>query len=109
MVLEWREHPEAREELVQIHEHYRSLEGGQFDIELVDEVDKASELIQRWPNSPPRFPLAMDVPVVRHWRLGKFPYRLVYSVGSSEIFVLVYAHRKRRPGYWLHRLDDHLG
>ncbi|MDO5672756.1 MAG: hypothetical protein Q4G30_07890 [Actinomycetaceae bacterium] len=33
-----------------------------------------------------------------------FPFYVVYMVLNDEVFVLAYAHERRRPGYWLDRL-----
>jgi len=34
-----------------------------------------------------------------------FPFLLVYSIEVDHILVVAAAHNKRRPGYWLDRLD----
>lgn len=44
--------------------------------------------------------------MIHTWHLGKFPYNLVCTVREGEVFVLAYAAESRRPGYWMHRLND---
>lgn len=34
------------------------------------------------------------------------PYGVVYYATDSEIVIVAYAHEKRRPGYWKHRVED---
>lgn len=35
-----------------------------------------------------------------------YPYRIVRTVEPDAIVILAYAHERRDPGYWLHRLGD---
>jgi plasmid stabilization system protein ParE len=37
---------------------------------------------------------------VRRFRLGRFPYGLIYVVKGDEIVVLAVAHLHRKPNYW---------
>jgi len=37
---------------------------------------------------------------VRRFRLGRFPYALIYVVEADEIVVLAVAHLHRKPNYW---------
>lgn len=105
MTLDWQEHPEARAEFLDAHERYLAIEGGTLGDEFADVVEAAAELILEWPEAPPPLGGRQREPVIRTWHLGKFPYRLVYTVRGGEILVLAYAHESRRPGYWAHRLN----
>lgn len=40
---------------------------------------------------------------VRRFRLGRFPYGLIYVVEADEIVVLAVAHMHRKPHYWRQR------
>jgi toxin ParE2 len=42
---------------------------------------------------------------VRRFRLGRFPYGLIYVVEADEIVVLAVAHLHRKPNYWRLRLS----
>ena len=42
---------------------------------------------------------------VRRFRLGRFPYGLIYVVEADEIFVLAVAHMHRKPNYWRSRVS----
>lgn len=44
-------------------------------------------------------------PDVRRYRLGRFPYGIVYMLGDDRIIVvLAIAHLRRKLGYWKPRL-----
>lgn len=45
-------------------------------------------------------------PDVRRLRIPGFPYNILYRQVNADIQVLVIAPHKRRPGYWLGRLQD---
>lgn len=45
------------------------------------------------------------VRTVRSARVGVFPYRIVYYVTDTSIVILAYAHQRRQPDYWQHRLE----
>lgn len=105
MTLDWNEHPEARDEFLDAHDRYLGIDDGRLGDEFADEAEAAAELILQWPDAPPPYRGRQSEPMIRSWHLGKFPYRLVYAIRDSEVFVLAYAHEGRRPDYWAHRLD----
>ena len=41
---------------------------------------------------------------VRRLILPRLPYSVVYAEEPDVVRVLAFAHHKRRPGYWKHRL-----
>ena len=43
--------------------------------------------------------------MIRRARLPCFPYAVIFMDLGTEIRVLAVAHAKRRPGYWLDRVD----
>lgn len=42
---------------------------------------------------------------VREAFLKRFPYRVVFVELPEEIRVVALAHKRRRPGYWRHRVE----
>jgi hypothetical protein len=63
-------------------------------------VDRAIEMIGRWPDSGPHVEgLPAELPV-RRVPVNRFPYYLAYLVTSDAIHVLAVAHERRRPRYW---------
>ena len=43
--------------------------------------------------------------IVRRRMLRRFPYAILYCAGDSEVRILAVMHLRRRPSYWLDRLD----
>ncbi len=72
--------------------------------ELLSAVDAALSQITGTPGAGSPVPLvrarARRVPV------RGFPYHVVYLETASAIRILAFAHTRRRPGYWLSRLDS---
>lgn len=52
--------------------------------------------------SPTRFPY-LEKPF-RRARIGRFPFRIVYSLEETVIIVWALMHERQAPGYWLTRL-----
>ncbi|NLB47688.1 MAG: type II toxin-antitoxin system RelE/ParE family toxin, partial [Microbacteriaceae bacterium] len=44
--------------------------------------------------------------VIRSKAVRGYPYRIVYTVEPDAVLILAYAHERREPGYWLHRLNN---
>jgi plasmid stabilization system protein ParE len=42
---------------------------------------------------------------VRRCRLDRFPYVVIFRYRSDEVLVVAVSHARRRPFYWLERLD----
>lgn len=40
----------------------------------------------------------------RQYAVSGFPYSVIYAESDDEIRVYAFAHHRRRPGYWRHRL-----
>lgn len=105
MTPDWQEHPEVREELIQAHGYYLEVGGSDLGDLFIDKMEATATLIVRWPSAAPRYQVRRRRSVVRSLRIRSFPYRLIYTARAGSILVLAYAHEKRRPGYWEHRLD----
>lgn len=103
MSLEAREHPEARDELREAAYWYDDREPDLGD-QFYDAVDEAIGRIREWPEFAPEFLGWEGTHVVRSMPVVPFPYRVLYYVTDSTAVTLVYAHVRRRPGYWKDRL-----
>ena len=54
--------------------------------------------------NPERYSFVREMPPVRHYRLKRFPFSIIYLERRDYIWVLAVAHSSRRPGYWKNRL-----
>jgi hypothetical protein len=97
--------PEALDELAEAAEWYEERRSGLGD-ELLAEIDRMTREIAFRPAS---FPFVLDAPPelgIRRALLKRFPFALVFLQKSSgDLRILAVAHAKRRPGYWLWRVQ----
>jgi toxin ParE1/3/4 len=70
---------------------------------FVEAIERATDRAIERPGS---FPTILGQPLVLRVLVQKFPYAVVFSVRENAIHVLAYAHAKRRPLYWAHRMID---
>lgn len=109
MKLEWHLHPEADAEY-QSAAHYYALTGGlHIGEDFIDQIESAATRICEWPEAWPLWQYRQAPPTVRAFHLKGFSLTVIYTVLESRVFVLAFAHEKRRPGYWLHRLKGLTG
>ena len=69
------------------------------------EVEDAVLGVLDWPRAAPVFPGWDEEPVVRSKRVRVFPYRVLYYLTDTSVVIVAYAHTRRKPRYWQHRLD----
>ncbi len=103
MTLDQQEHPEAAAEFDSAVRWYEDQERG-VGLALIDRAQQTRQEIADWPNAAPHFTTADDGTVIRSRAVRGYPYRIVYTVEPKAILILAYAHERREPGYWLHRL-----
>jgi len=92
---------EAEKELEQAFDHYEQQREGlgqEFLDEYVRGTHKLVEAPLRWPTDPVHSQ-------VRRFRLDRFPYVLMYRVEETQCMIIAIAHSKRKPGYWLDRIE----
>jgi len=96
--------PEAVVELAEAALWYEARQSG-LASRFLQEIDQTRQAIQSRPLNFPRLAnIAKDLEI-RRALLPRFPYALVFFELPSEIRVLAVAHAKRRPDYWLNRLQ----
>jgi hypothetical protein len=71
---------------------------------LIDRARQARQDIADWPNAAPPFITAGEETVIRSKAVRGYPCRIAYTVEPDTILILAYAHERREPGYWPHRL-----
>jgi len=96
--------PEAKQELAAAAAWYEERREG-LGLELVAEIDSVLAAIS---HSPGRFPLYPGVAGelgVRRAAARRLPYSVAFIELDTVVRVLAVAHEKRRPGYWLGRVQ----
>lgn len=89
---------EAEVELWEAVEYYESRSPGlglDFHTEIEASVDAISQSPDRWP--------ARD-DGTRRYLTHRFPYVVVYVRLPDHIWIIAFAHCKRRPQYWSDRI-----
>ena len=92
-------HPDALMEFRAAAVYYAGIDP-MLGRDFVEKVDRALDLIGSHPEAFPKID-----GVVRRCLTRRFPYGVLYSVETDQIFVLAIMHCSRRPGYWKHRLS----
>ena len=54
--------------------------------------------------APDRFALVAP-PDIHKVALKRFPFHVIYRVEATRLIVLAVAHQRRRPSYWVGRID----
>lgn len=103
MTFAQREHPEARAELRAGATWYDDPATGQ---ELLDATLEARRDIEAMPDAWPPVRAGDSELIVRRKGVKGFPYGVIYYIAAHEIVIVAYAHDRRRPGYWKHRVAD---
>jgi len=102
--------PEAVKDLQNGYDWYNKRKPGlgrQLAVDLYKTVDQALQN----PLMPRKYkhPKLPAEPWIRKIQLRRFDeYGLFYTVFNGTFWIVAVAHAKRKPGYWIDRLD-HLG
>jgi hypothetical protein len=105
MTFTWREHSEAHEELRAAVHWYENKRDGWGD-RLVDAVETAIKSILDPSISWGFYRLRRRTPQIYTRSVAGFPLDIIFLLADGEIYVVAYAHEKRRPGYWMQRLNE---
>lgn len=99
------DHPEARDEYVDAVDYYDERRAG-LGSELIDRFEDAIQDVITDPTAWPRVQNWDGEPILYSRGVKTFPYRIVYYVRGDQVRIIAYAHERRRPGYWGHRVAD---
>ena len=83
---------------VQWYERQRGGLGAEFLAAVVSSL----ESIRSYPDAGAPTP---DNPSIRRAPVARFPYHIIYRRKAEELVILAFAHTKRRPGFWKHRVS----
>lgn len=89
--------PEASEELEACVSYYNSQQPN-LGTEFLAEFERAAERIFELPNAART--VGGDI---RSRPIHRFPFYVLYRSLEDEITIIVVAHRRRRPRYWVGR------
>lgn len=105
MISDWRQHPEAEEELARAAEWYERRESG-VGYELMRSAEAAIDSILdptvRWGYYRDR----RSDPQIYSRSIVGFPLDVIYLMTEATVVVVAFAHERRLPGYWMHRIAD---
>nr|WP_233613429.1 type II toxin-antitoxin system RelE/ParE family toxin [Leucobacter edaphi] len=99
-----RVYPEAASELLAAAEWYERARTNLGD-DFLSEVEDAERDVLDRPEAARVFPGWAELPVVRSASVRVFPYRVLYYLTDTEVVIVAYAHHRRKPRYWEHRMD----
>jgi hypothetical protein len=93
-------HPDAFNEYYDSAAFYQRRVPG-LGADYVADFDAIMALVCRTPKFYPTI-AALDI-----YKAGlkRFPFHVIYRVMSTQIIVLAVAHQRRRPAYWMRRLE----
>jgi toxin ParE1/3/4 len=87
--------------------HYLSEGGEGVALRFVDAVERAFTHIGRHPASgSPRYAHELNIPGLRSWPLGRFPYLVFYVEREDHVDVWRVLHGRRDIPAWLREPDD---
>ena len=89
-------HPDALIDLREAATWYETRRRGLADV-FVAQVEAALARVLAAPLVFPKHPADERL---RRALVARFPYAVVFSVRGDVIYVVAFAHGRRRPGYW---------
>ena len=93
---------DAEEELAEAEKYYESRVTG-LGAELVTAIGQVIDRILEHPQAAPPHAIVGEHTGARSARVTRFPYSVVYLENDGAIWVIAFAHDRRRPGYWRDR------
>ena len=93
-------HPEAEEEFHAAVDYYEDQSEG-LGAKFREAIERAVKRIRSQPNFFPMF----DGTPCRECPVNRFPFVVYYIERDAFIWVVAFANQRRKPGYWLSRLQ----
>ena len=95
--------PAAERELRGAQDWYEAKRDGRGDL-FIECIDEAIERITALPSASTPVPGVPTELGARRVLVKKFPFTVVFIEHDAVIYVVAFAHSRRRPGYWLDRI-----
>ncbi len=95
--------PEAHEDLSRAFAWYEETNAGMGQV-FIDAMREAVARLTTTPDGSTTVPRAPSGYVVRRVFARRFPYAVIFVVKGAAVYVVAFAHTKRRPDYWHARL-----
>jgi len=89
---------EVEVELWEAVAYYEEQSAG-LGLDFEAEIEGTIQMIRHFPE---RWPLRVDS--TRRCLTHRFPYLVIYSYLKDHVWIVAFAHCKRRSGYWQDRL-----
>ena len=96
-------HPDADAELEAAVDRYLAYSADSAE-RFLNAVGKLVVDLCKWPQSGRVWEPWEREPTVYTYGVPGYPFRIVYYIRDGEPVIVAYAHEKRRPGYWEHRV-----
>ncbi|MBI4524480.1 MAG: type II toxin-antitoxin system RelE/ParE family toxin [Deltaproteobacteria bacterium] len=96
---------EAEDELIAAQEWYETQRAG-LGREFRNAIDEAMERLLKAPlAASPVGNVAASIGA-RRVLVKRFPYSIVFIEDNEDLWIVAFAHHRRRPGYWRGRLES---
>ncbi len=90
--------PEADRELFEGAVFYAERANVELGLAFIAEFERALSVLCQSPQLGAQWRHA-----TRRFPLRRFPYSIIYQIGTEELRVIAIAHQRRKPGYWAGR------
>lgn len=90
---------EAEQELLEAVGYYESKCPG-LGMDFLSEVESGLDMVG---SLPTLWPLREDG--TRRYLVHRFPYLVIYLHHEDHVWIIAFAHCKRKPGYWRERVE----
>ena len=105
MTKRWRIHEETLAEIDATVAWYDEQRAG-LGLEFVAEVRHTLTELRAAPGVSTPARSVRAAAQVRRRRVRRFPYAIVFAEAANEYVVIAVMHLRRRPGYWLSRIEE---
>ena len=95
---------EASSEIGDASRWYEDRRAG-LGLAFLAAIDRAIDQIARWPRTGALIEGVDPRLEVRRMRVDRFPYSAAYIVHEGRATIVAIGHDRRRPRYWVARLD----